>query len=418
MPTTNVLNVFRGAELVGSLFDEEPMRFVYADRWLQKPETKCIAPDMEIKAAEHTGAAVVAYFENLLPEAAIRDFLKIKYQTSTTFGLLSAIGGDTAGDLSLLPAGKSPSAPQYRDASWEQIGILFSNPQAVLNPTQIEEGVRISLAGAQAKTSIYIHADGTPAIPLASSPATHILKPDIKGIDSVWSSALNETFIMKLAKAVGIGVADVEYQPVVKACLVKRYDRMLNDDGTIVRLHQLDLCQLDGKLSTIKYESEGGPSLARCYQILRENGVPASDLKRFVQWIFFNLFVGNHDSHAKNLAIYYPYDEGARLTPFYDLLSTSLYAGLSRTFAFKIGGENLPGKINSACIIQMCDELNIKPKYALHLAHEVAEEIKRHLDDISMELARVAKRDTEQTLLERLSTYVKSNTKKVNAKLV
>ena len=62
----------------------------------------------------------------------------------------------------------------------------------------------------------------------------------------------------------------------------------------------------------------------------------------------------------------------------------------------------------------MCDELNIKPKYALHLAHEVAEEIKRHLDDISMELARVAKRDTEQTLLERLSTYVKSNTKKVN----
>ncbi len=417
MPPSHALNVFRGEELVGTLFNEEPLRFVYSGTWLQKAGAKCIAPDMDILTAEHAGHAVVAYFENLLPEAAIREFLKIKYQTSTIFGLLSAVGGDVAGDLSLLPVGASNSAPEYRNATWQQIAALFGNPQDALNLAQFEEGVRISLAGAQNKTSIYLHANGTPAIPLASSPSTHILKPDIKGIASVWSSALNETLIMKLARAVGIGAAEVEYQPEVKACLVKRYDRILKNDGSIVRLHQLDLCQLDGKPSTIKYESDGGPSLARCHQILRDNGVPASDIKRLLQWVFFNLFVGNHDSHAKNLSIYYPPNEGARLTPFYDLLSTSLYSGLSRKFAFRIGGENLPGKIDGACITRMSVDLGIKPKYALGLADEVAGKIANHIDKVCTELAQVTKPGTEQTLLERLSSHVKSNTRKVHVRL-
>ena len=415
MPSFRELNVFRGEELVGTLYDEEPLRFVYSEAWRKKGADP-IEPGMPVSTSVHIGVPVVAYFENLLPEARIREFLQLKYQTTTVFGLLSAVGGDVAGDLVLLPSGDHPAEPEYRETKWEDVAAQFRDPQVVSEPENHEEGLRISLAGAQTKTSLWIGADGKPAIPLGSAPSTHILKPDIRGIKGVWCSAMNEAFIMKLAQAAGIGAAEVEYQPVVKACMLKRYDRVLRD-GRITRLHQLDLCQLDGKPSTVKYESDGGPSLARCYRILRENGVPASDTKRLIQWVFFNLYVGNYDSHAKNLSIYYPDDEGARLTPFYDLISTGLYPGLSRKFAFKLGGENRPGQIDRAHIAAMADELNIKKKYALGLGEEIADRIERSVDPISNELMQVASSGSEQTLLNRLSQYVSSNTKKVRARL-
>lgn len=408
------LGVFRGADQIGTLFDETPLRFDYAPTWSGKP----VDPALDVATASHNGPAVEAYFENLLPEARIRAMLQLRHQTGTVFGLLKATGGDTAGDLVLVPQGGQPAVPAYRDASWEEIGASINAPLEGAAHELPEDGVRISLAGAQTKTSVLLHTDGTPAIPLGTSPSTHIVKPDIKGMDGVWCSALNEALVMKLAAAVGLGAAEAEYQPTIKACVIKRYDRVQQADGRIVRLHQLDLCQLDGKPSTIKYETDGGPGLARCYRILRDNGVPAPDLKRLLQWLFFNLYVGNHDGYAKNLSLYYPPGEGARLTPFYDLLSTSLYAGLSRNFAFKLGGENHPGQMDRTRIEKMCVELGVKTGYVLKLADAVAEGIAADTDEVANELVQVAAPGSEQTLLERLSLHIKSNTKKMHARLL
>lgn len=50
---------------------------------------------------------------------------------------------------------------------------------------------------------------------------------------------------------------------------------------------------------------EGGPGLATCAELIRRCSTqPAVDLRHFVGWIFFNLYAGNNDSHAKNLSIY------------------------------------------------------------------------------------------------------------------
>lgn len=416
MSEKKILDVFRGSELVGWLIDEIPLKFIYSDSCLEHGEG-AISPNISLLKAEHSGQTVEAYFENLLPEAGIRELLRLKYHVTSIFGLLNAIGGDTASNLTLLPHGELPKAPKYQDVTWEEIEKSFSNPQEIVYPGQVVDGIRISLAGAQKKITILIKPDGTPAQPLDSSPSTHILKPDIKGIEGVWSSAINETFVMKLASSLKIGVAEVEYQPIVRACLVKRYDRITQSDGSIKRLHQLDLCQLDGKISTIKYESDGGPSLASCRHLLKNNGVTAEDLKRLLQWVFFNLFVGNNDSHAKNLSIYYLPDEGARLTPFYDMLSTSLYAGLSRKFAFKIGGENEPSKINSNHIKSMAEELKFKPNYVMDIAEEISTGILKNVEGITSELMHFANAGSDQTLLERLNNHIKDNTKKFQRRL-
>ena len=305
MSVPKKLFVYRGEVLVGTLLDELPIKFVYDATWQQKHQ-EAISPNLGISQSEHSGLAVESYFENLLPEAGIRDLLKLKYQTTTTFGLLSVIGGDTASDLTILPEGQSPQPPQYQTITWQDVADLFTQQQGVIRDIQEQDGLRISLAGAQRKLSICIDKDGNPLLPLGSSPSTYIVKPDIHGIEGVWASAINETFVMTLAAKLKLGVAEVSYQPIAKTCVIKRYDRQLDTNGQIKRLHQLDLCQIDGKPSTIKYETDGGPTLLRCRELLSQSGVNAADTKRFIQWVFFNLYVGNHDSHAKNLSIYFP----------------------------------------------------------------------------------------------------------------
>lgn len=421
MKTTRALKLFIGDVLVGTLLDETPLRFEYDYTWLNQVQATPISPNISLNQQTHNGEEVEAYFENLLPEANLRDLLKIKHQTTTTFGLLSVIGGDTASAFSLLPEGEQPQAPQYMPTTWEEIAESLQNPNSTLANLVQEDGARISLAGAQNKKTIFILPNGQPALPLGNSPSSHILKPNIGGLQSVWASALNETFIMQLAHAIGMNVAETSYQPTVKACLIKRYDRAPNKSGKLERIHQLDLCQLDSKPSHIKYESDGGPSLARCRQLLAQNNVGAIDLKRLIEWVFFNLFVGNNDSHAKNLSIYFPNNplkpnQNPKLTPFYDMLSTSLYAGLSTRFAFKIGSENIPGNITSEHLQAMAIALNFKPSYVLGIASSVAQRLLQHIENTTQNLAQIASAGTEKTLLERLNQHVIGNTTKLHSR--
>ena len=77
------------------------------------------------------------------------------------------------------------------------------------------------------------------------------------------------------------------------------------------------------------------------------------DQRHLLRWLFFNLFVGNNDSHAKNLALLAT-PEGLRLAPFYDLLCTRVYSGLAKHFAFRIGGESLPGALEPSHLYKVC----------------------------------------------------------------
>ena len=407
---TKKLAVYRNDELVGSLIDESPIKFVYDSIWRNNHQ-ESISPNIDSSNAEHSGQAVETYFENLLPEAGIRDLLKLKFQVTTTFGLLSVIGGDTASDLTIMPENEAPKEPQYQAITWQDIADQFNQQKGAIRNIQEQDGLKISLAGAQKKLSVCIDSNGNPLLPLGNSPSTYIVKPDIQGVEGVWASAVNETFVMTLAAKLALGVAEAIYQPIAKACIIKRYDRLLDANGRIKRLHQLDLCQLDAKPSTVKYESDGGPSLRRCRELLSQSGVNAADTKRFIQWIFFNLYVGNHDSHAKNLSIFFTPQNGVRLTPFYDLLSTSLYPGLSRKFAFNIGGESKPASINRDQINAMSALLGFKPTYVLNIAEEISTDLLELLDGVSVEINKMVSVGTEKTIVERLNQHISSTTK-------
>ncbi|EPC03235.1 phosphatidylinositol kinase [Litchfieldella anticariensis FP35 = DSM 16096] len=414
MASDETLEVYQGDKYVGRLHDAQPLRFEYDPAWQERH----LSPSLPLSQQVHVGDEVLAYFENLLPEGDLRHHLELCHHTTTVFGLLKAIGGDTASSFTLLPPGESPAPPHYRPISWEALEEHLRHRERGPLLSQQSEEARISLAGAQDKLLLMVLEDGSPAIPEGSAPSSHILKPDIQGLRGVWGSAINETFCMQLAAELGLEVAGASYQPETRACLVRRYDRVPDEQGGLRRLHQLDFCQLAGTPSLIKYESDGGPGLARCRELLQQVGTPAKDLQRLIGWFFFNLLIGNNDSHAKNLAILYT-DEGPRLAPFYDLMSTTLYSGFSRRFAFRVAEEDRPGNIERSHLESLARAMRFQPRYFLRQGLELTEQMPAATDSTLATLATLgaeAHQGTEQTLLERLQQRLMSNCRKLTVR--
>lgn len=221
---------------------------------------------------------------------------------------------DTAGAFVLLAPGRTPEPPSYEATTWEAIAAILARRSASAIDIHAQ-GARISLAGAQDKASIALFENGIPRLPKGTSPSTHILKPDTRRLAKVWHSAANETIVMRAAALAGLPTAEVFYERHTEACVVRRFDRQLRPDGTLARLVQYDLCQLAGTQSDRKYEKEGGPGLAACAELIRRySSQPAVDLRHLVRWVLFNLYVGNNDSHAKNLSMVSVPGRGVMLT--------------------------------------------------------------------------------------------------------
>lgn len=177
----------------------------------------------------------------------------------------------------------------------------------------------MSLAGAQHKLAIVVE-DGELYEPAGARASSHILKPDHPDSDYPHSVA-NEWFVMRLAKRLGLDVPDVQrrYVP-MPVYLVERFDRV-REAGEWRRRHAIDACQLLGIDRRFKYSAVNIGHLARLANACRS---PAVARTRLFSWLVFNVLVGNSDAHLKNLSFLVS-NEGIRLAPFYDLLSTASY---------------------------------------------------------------------------------------------
>lgn len=411
------LDVFHGDECVGTLHDTEPVSFVYAPAWLARTEVFPLSA-IRLQSGPITSPEVLAFFENLLPEGDLRSYLSQQRKASTLFALLREVAGDTAGAFVLLPHGQSPQPAVYEPTTWVVLAETIRKKSAAAIQSQ-GDNTRISLAGAQDKAAIAIlGSDRTPHSPRGSAPSTHILKPDIRRLHKVRESAANEAIIMRTAAHCGLSTARVFYEQQTRACVVERFDRFIRSDGSLGRLIQYDFCQLAGIASERKYEKEGGPGVVRCAEILRQySSSPAQDLQAFVSWLFFNLYVGNNDSHAKNLSVYWRPGQGVRLTPFYDLMCTRVYPGLSGEFAFNLGGEVLPGQMGVTQLQGLAEQLGMKHAYLKKVGRGLADKIPTAIDKAIAEIAPDLTRSGKIFAEDKLAPQVKSLTRRIAERL-
>lgn len=289
------------------------------------------------------------FFANLLPDGEVRTLVarRLGVSAGNDFGLLSAIGGDCAGAVTLLPVAeapeRSPGEPRVRWLAEPELAeALDELPRRPLLADP-EEGIRLSLAGAQDKLPVVVEGERI-GIPLGRTPSTHIIKTPIAHFDD---TVANEAFCLALAGALGLSAATADVRAAAgrEFLLVERYDRRHFGDGRVERIHQEDFCQALAVPPQLKYESEGGPGLADCFGLVRRAATErASDLITLLDAMTFNFLIGNHDAHGKNFSLLH---DGAAiaLAPLYDLVSTAVYAGLDRKLAMAIGGEYRPGYV-------------------------------------------------------------------------
>ncbi len=398
----------------------QPLAVAYDAAWLAVPGAMAIDAHLPLVPGMQSAPQVEAFFENLLPEGEQRSLLCLRHQVSSVFGMLQAVGGDTAGALVLLPEGQSLQAAQYRAFSWAQLGhLLHGEPLSEqVDESVLELPARVSVSGAQVKMLLSLDENGNPLLPLGVSASTHILKPDmVRNHVKLFATAINETLIMRTSALCGLPTAEVAYQAQVRACLVTRHDRVRNLDGSVRRLWQCDFCQLAGLPSGSKYESDGGPGFKQCFDLLAlHSAQPALDQRNLLRWLFFNLFVGNNDSHAKNIALLAT-GQGLRLAPFYDLLSTRVYSGLAKHFAFTIGGESLPGALQAAHLHSLAQQLQVKPQYLQKIARDMADGVQAALP-LAVQSLLPGLPHAETVMLERVAQTVAGLSKKIQARLL
>lgn len=162
--------------------------------------------------------------------------------------------------------------------------------------------------------------------------------------------------------------------------MIERFDRIRSSTGAVKRIHQEDFCQALGYAPVSKYESEGGPRFYDCMSMLRKvSASPAEDILRLIKWQIANIFIGNADGHAKNIALLYT-TNGPRLSPFYDILCTLVYFGITPDSAFSVGGVFDPGHIKKQDWEAWAHILGMRPSLILRLVDEAASVLTSQLD--------------------------------------
>jgi serine/threonine-protein kinase HipA len=348
------------------------LKFIYNDEWREARGAYPLSLSMPLAASEHPHDVIKAFIWGLLPEnELVLERWAIKFQVSarSAFALISHVGEDCAGAVQFVRPDRLDAVlnPGTGNIDWldesdiaTRLKTLREDHSAWRRPGDTGQ---FSLAGAQPKTALLLK-DGKWGVPAGRIPTTHILKPPTGAFDG---HAENEHFCLALARALGLPATSSTVMRFGNevAFVAERYDRRIMH-GRIVRVHQEDMCQAFGVPPVKKYENEGGPSVSRIVDFLRENsGAPREDVQTFIDAVAYNWLVGGTDAHAKNYSILIGAGGRVRLAPLYDLASILPYDEfdpLKLKLAMKLGGKYRIRDISARSWEKLSEELRLDKK--------------------------------------------------------
>jgi serine/threonine-protein kinase HipA len=382
------LPVYFEQRLVGRIDVEKTgPGFTYNPDWVALRGAFPISITMPLKKDRTASDVFLPWAANLLPESEQLRTLGQLLGLSRTdvIGLLSAIGGDTAGALSIGQPGRTATV-QWRSletpAELERlIEGLPTKPFLVG-----EEGVSMSLAGAQTKLAVAVDEAGRISIPMNGSPSTHILKPDVPHL---WGSIYNEAFCLTLARRINLSAPYVTTGRAGNRTylLVERYDRR-HQSGRWRRLHQEDYCQALGKPPSAKYESNqtgiGGPTLKEMFALTRRH-MPPTEILRLLDRVIFNVLVCNTDAHAKNYSLMIG-GNGVSLAPIYDVMCGEVWENVTKNLVHKVGGSNRGEQLQAKHWQRFARECGLNPKQVLDRFSALARSVISELAAVEFEV--------------------------------
>lgn len=331
------------------------------------------------------------FLENLLPEEeALKKLARtLQITTGNVFGLVAAIGKDATGAFT-FSVSDNINKTFFRRIPKEELKERVLKRS--ITPISIWDGkLRLSLAGVQEKLGVTLK-NGEYGFGEGDLASTHILKFG----KSDQHLVLNEFFCMSLAKKINLNVANVELIRLGERVLqVERFDRYWKNTEQVARIHIIDGCQALNAPPTFKYQRivpDGphkdeylGPISARNLSSFCQNcNVPAKARFQLLQWILFNLLIGNTDNHGKNIS-YFVSKKGYEPAPAYDLLNVTLYENFNHDLAFMIGDTFVLDEVKAYQLSELSHQMGLTPRLLTSQLKKICKETLKHIDSITVD---------------------------------
>jgi serine/threonine-protein kinase HipA len=247
-----------------------------------------------------------------LPEGDL--FMRLRQmfpkQPLSPMHLLALIGDNGIGRLGYRMPGAGPS-PAGRTIGRKELLATKYTPEVFDELVHAYLATGAGIAGMQPK--IMVPDRPTVAVPTLIVKAASPAYPGL---------AANEYLCMSAARRAGIEVPGFDLSDDGKMLVIDRFDIQAN--GT--RLGFEDIAALMGKrvrdtLADRKYQG----SYEGVADVLRRVQVPTRSLERLFEQVALTVMVRNGDGHLKNFGVLYSDGADTRLSPLFDVVTTSIY---------------------------------------------------------------------------------------------
>ena len=406
------LSLLYEKQKVADLFydlDSEAFKLLYSADWLKNGFS--LSPHLPL-FEEFPAENTKKFIENLLPEGeALKTITRsLRIASSNIYALIEVVGRDATGAFT-FSSEQNILRTSFREIPPEELTERIRN-RANKPICMWDNKPRLSLAGVQEKLGVTIKG-GVYGLGEGEMASTHILKFSKKDQHLV----LNEFFCMKLAKKTNLLVAPVELLQFEERVLqVQRFDRAWTDKEHVARIHIIDGCQALNAPPEFKYQrilNTGSEKDNYLGPINVENLsnfnkfciVPAKAQLQLLQWILFNLLIGNTDNHGKNIS-YFVSKKGYEIAPAYDLVNVKVYEEFDQELSFKIGDTFILEEVKAFQFAEMAQQMNLPPRFIASHLKKICESVLKNLDEIKLnDLS-----SEEESFLKRLKENIKMRT--------
>ena len=256
----------------------------------------------------------------------------------------------------------------------EQFGPhIGASPAALLSVIGRNMVGEHATSGVSGVVPKFLNSQSEDALPLGAHPKAslvtrrHIVKGSSARLPFV---ALNEHLCMHVARRV-MPTAHTQVSDDGQALVVHRFDV---DENGQAYWGMEDFCSLLGLRPAAKYDT----TWERIAKAVRDHVPGAQRLETFRQLattLLLTYALRNADCHAKNLALLYTSRADVQLSPTYDMLTTSVYAGFANNppgIEFMGKKTWLPGKNLQKFIAAT---FGIPPKEQLHMVQAISDAV-------------------------------------------
>jgi len=275
---------------------------------------------------------------NLLPEGSLRELIAqgLKVHIDNEFHILSYLGADLPGAIEATPM-EPKDVPDYvLNMHGKAKAVKFDKGALGIKGRES----KFSLAGVQMKFSMK-EKDGRYNLSKGDVLGDWIIKTPSTKHKFV---PLNEYTAMSLAALVGVDIPEIKLVELDKldnlpqinlpdeklAFAIKRFDRAGDQ-----RIHMEDFAQILVKYPHEKYTGANYENIGKV--IYDFSGDALADAQQFARRLLVNILLANGDAHLKNWSFLYPDKITPRISPAYDIVTTSVYIENESQYALNLG---------------------------------------------------------------------------------